>query len=227
MKTGSRSHWLVPAGLLLLAVLPLLGGALRLTELVGGAAITPNNARFFAAPVPVVLHVMGSCLYFVLGAFQFSASIRARHPAWHRAAGRILIPAGLVCAASGMWMAVSYPPVFGDGTALTYIRLVVGGAMIAFICMGLAAVRRRAFLDHRAWMTRAYALAIAAGTQPLTLGVVFLVFGAFNDTTYTLAMAAGWLLNVAVAEGAIRRQPNALVARATALHLLDGYRSRG
>jgi uncharacterized membrane protein len=227
MNARSKSGWWIPAGLLLLGALPLLGGALRLAELIGGAAITPSNARFFAAPAPVVLHVIGSCLYFVLGAFQFSTGIRARHPAWHRAAGRILIPAGLVCAASGIWMAVSYPPVFGDGTLLTGIRLLVGGAMSVFIFMGLAAIRRRAFLDHRAWMTRAYALAIAAGTQPLTLGIVFLIFGVFNDATYTLAMAAGWTLNIAVAEWVIRRRANGLVGRETALDVLDGHRSRG
>jgi hypothetical protein len=206
MKAGSSSDWWVLAGLLFLGVLPLLGGVVRLTELLGGAAITPSNARFFADPVPVVLHVLSSGLYFLLGAFQFSTRIRNGHPEWHRAAGRILVPAGLISAATGMWMAVSYPPVFGDGTALTVIRLAVGGAMCVFICLGLAAIRRRGFVEHRAWMMRAYALGIAAGTQPLTLGVVFLLLGAFNDVKYTLAMAAGWLANIVVAEWLIRRR---------------------
>jgi len=206
MKAGSSSDWWVPAGLLFLGVLPLLGGVVRLTELLGGAAITPSNARFFADPLPVVLHVLSSGLYFLVGAFQFSTRIRNRHPEWHRAAGRILVPAGLISAATGMWMAVAYPPVFGDGAALTIIRLVVGGGMCMFICLGVAAIRRRAFVEHRAWMMRAYALGIAAGTQPLTLGVVFLLLGAFNDAKYTLGMAAGWLANIVVAEWLIRRR---------------------
>jgi hypothetical protein len=116
-----------------------------------------------------------------------------------------------------MWMAVTYPPVFGAGTALAAIRVVVGAAMIGFICLGFAAIRRRAFREHRASMIRAYALAIAAGTQPLTLGLVFLAFGAFTDATYTLGMAAGWLLNIAVAETVIRRQGNGPVGRESAL----------
>ncbi len=49
--------WLVPA-LLVLSALPLAAGAFRLTELAGGAAITPANARFFASPLPVVLHAV-------------------------------------------------------------------------------------------------------------------------------------------------------------------------
>ena len=105
-------------------------------------------------------------------------------------------------------MAVTYPPVFGDGLTLTYVRLLVGGAIMLFIGLGFAAIRRREFLDHRAWMMRAYALAIAAGTQPLTLGIMFLVYGAVGDMEYTLGMTAGWLLNLAVAEWLIRRRKN-------------------
>ncbi len=56
-KTPARSRlaeWLVIAGLLVLSVIPLAGGAFRLTQLTGGAEITPANARFFASPLPVV-----------------------------------------------------------------------------------------------------------------------------------------------------------------------------
>jgi uncharacterized membrane protein len=208
MKSFAQSTWLAPAGLLLLGLLPLLGGALRLTELIAGAEITKDNARYFAAPLPIVLHVVSCSVYFVLGALQFSPVLRSKGSRWHRTAGRILIPAGLACAATGMWMAVVYPPVFGDGTSLTFVRLLVGSAIVLFIALGFAAVRRREFREHRAWMTRAYALAIAAGTQPLTLGVVYVVYGAFAEMQYTLGMTAGWLLNLAVAEWLIRRRRN-------------------
>src|SRR5688500_18666113 len=109
MKSFARSAWLIPAGLLFLGLLPLLGGALRLTELIAGAEITKDNARYFAAPLPIVLHVISCSAYFVLGALQFSPALRSKASSWHRTAGRILIPAGLVSAATGMWMAVTYP----------------------------------------------------------------------------------------------------------------------
>src|SRR3954470_7662830 len=41
------AKWLI-AALLLLSAIPLAAGAHRLSELAGGAAITPANARFFA-----------------------------------------------------------------------------------------------------------------------------------------------------------------------------------
>ena len=52
-RTGS-AEWLVIAALLVLSFIPLASGAFRLTQLTGGAEITPANARFFASPLPVV-----------------------------------------------------------------------------------------------------------------------------------------------------------------------------
>jgi hypothetical protein len=43
-----------------LSGIPLAGGAVRLTELFGGAVITPANARFFAMPLPVMLHILSA-----------------------------------------------------------------------------------------------------------------------------------------------------------------------
>jgi len=44
--------WLMPAALLVLSAIPLAFGAFRLTELAGGADVTPANTRFFASPLP-------------------------------------------------------------------------------------------------------------------------------------------------------------------------------
>jgi hypothetical protein len=55
-------------------------------------------------------------------------------------------------------------------------------------------------------MVRAYALSIAAGTQPFTLAVAYLLAGRFDELSYTLAMTAAWLLNAGIAEWVIRRK---------------------
>ncbi len=67
----ARTAWRVPAALILLSIIPLTFGVFRLHELASGAEITPANARFFAAPLPVVLHIVGAAVYALLGAFQF------------------------------------------------------------------------------------------------------------------------------------------------------------
>ena len=72
MTSSTRSEWLIPAGLIALSVIPVAAGTVRLVQLGGGAEITPDNARFFAAPLPVVLHIISASLYCIMGAFQFA-----------------------------------------------------------------------------------------------------------------------------------------------------------
>ncbi len=55
-------------------------------------------------------------------------------------------------------------------------------------------------------MTRAYALALAAGTQVFTLGVAQTLFGA-SALARDLALGAGWIINLAIAEYVVRRRP--------------------
>ncbi|MGJ6969100.1 DUF2306 domain-containing protein [Streptosporangium sp. G11] len=212
-KTSSfRADRLVPAGLILLSVIPLVAGAVRLTELTGGAAVTPGNARFFAAPVPVVLHILCVSLYSLLGAFQFAPGFRRRRPGWHRAAGRLLVPSGLVVAFSGLWMTLFYARPPGDGDLLAAFRLVFGSAMVLSIVLGLAAIRRRDITRHRAWMIRGYAIGVAAGTQALTHLPWFLFVGTTDEFSRALLVGAGWVINLAVAEWIIRRRPRARIS---------------
>ncbi len=182
----------------------MLAGALRLTSLASGGDVTPDNVRFFALPLPVILHILGATTYLVLGAFQFVPSLRQRHPRYHRLAGRVLIPAGLVGAASGLWMTAVYDLPATDGGLLPLVRWVFGLAMIAALVLGLVSVRRREFAAHRAWMIRAYAIGIAAGTQVFTT-LPWMLTGGLDATSKTLAMTLGWVLNLAVAEVIIRR----------------------
>lgn len=194
----------MPAGLIGLSAIPLIAGASRMTELAGGA-VTADNARFFAAPVPVMLHIVSVTLYCFLGAFQFAPGFRRRRPRWHRFAGRVLVPAGLVVAVTGMWMTVFSDLPESDGALLGGVRLVVGTAMAVFLGLGLAAVLRRDFGRHRAWMMRAYAIALGAGTQALTQAPWFLLVGEPGQLAKAMLMTLAWVINLGVAEWIIRR----------------------
>lgn len=193
------------AGLIALSLVPVIAGAFRVTTLAIGVEVTPANARFFASPIPVVLHAVGSSVYLVLGALQFVPSLR-RHR-WHRIAGRILVPAGLIAALSGVWMAVVYAiPAEMNGPALIVMRVVLGAGMAAAIVVALLAIRRGDVRAHSAWMTRAYAIGLGAGTQLLTLLPWALAFGAPSQTMHSVLMGAAWAINLAVAEVVIRRR---------------------
>jgi uncharacterized membrane protein len=202
----ASAEWLVIAGLLLLSAIPILSGAFRLTQLTGGAAITPANARFFASPLPVVLHIVSVSVYAILGAFQFSTGFRRRWPGWHRVAGRILVLCGLVVGVSALWMVLFYVHPVGDGNFLSALRLLFGAAMIASIVLAYTTIRRGDVTQHRVWMMRAYAIGLGAGTQALTLMAGEMIGGPPNELSRALLMGAGWVINLAVVEWAIRKR---------------------
>lgn len=137
MSSVTRGDWLIPTGLIALSIIPIAGGTFRLVQLGGAVEVTPDNARFVAAPLSIVAHIVSSVIFCVLGAFQFAPGFRRRNPNWHRVAGRVLVPCGLVAALTGLWMTQFHPPAnFAgplpasfDGPFLYVIRLFVGSAM--------------------------------------------------------------------------------------------------
>lgn len=201
----SRSFWLV-AGLILLSAIPLIGGGVRLNQLASGAEITPANARFFASPLPVVLHIVSVSFYAILGAFQFVPSLRQRRNRWHRRAGWFLIPCGLVAALSGLWMTLFYPWPQGDGVLVYGERLLFGSAMLLAILLGVAAIGRRNYAQHGDWMLRGYALGMGAGTQVLTGMAGAMFVDPPTETSRAILMGSAWVINLAVAEWIIRRR---------------------
>ncbi len=207
MSSSTRADWLVPTALIALSFIPVLGGTLRLVQLSGGLDIMPDSARFFAAPSgALVLHIVSVSVFCILGAFQFSSGLRRRRPGWHRAAGRVLVPCGLVAAFTGLWLSHFFPPAEHDGELLYGIRLVVGFAMILFIMLGFAAIRRRDITRHRAWMIRGFAIGVGAGTQALVGIPWVLLIGTPGELSRALLLSAGWAINLAVGEWIIRRR---------------------
>jgi len=201
-----RREWMIPAGLVVLALVPTLAGAVRVAELAGDPMVTPANARFVAEPLPVMLHVVGAVIYALLGAFQFAPGFRRRHRRWHRMAGGVLIPAGFLVAGTGLWMTATFPWAVGDGLAVYLERLLFGTMMLVSLILGLDAIRRRAFADHGAWMVRAYAIGMGAGTQVLThLPWAVLMDAPPDGAPRAAMMGLGWVLNLVVAEWVIRR----------------------
>lgn len=211
--TRSKADALLPAGLIALSLIPVGAGTVRLVELARGGEITAANARFFAAPVPVVLHVVAATLFCVVGAFQFAPAFRRRSPGWHRRAGQILVGCGLTAGLTGLWMTQFYPPVEGDGALLHGFRLLFGTAMVACMVLGFMAARRLNIAEHRAWITRGYAIGLGAGTQALVHIPWILLLGKPQVLARALLMGAGWLINVAVAEWSIRGWPGLRATR--------------
>jgi len=207
MSSLSSTTWRLPAALLLLSLVPLAAGAVRLVGLATGAALTVDNARFLAMPLPVVLHIIGATLFCLLGAFQFDSAFRGYSPVLHRNAGRVAGVCGMMAALSGLWMTVAYPiPKALQGDLLYAARVLVAISMALAIGVSFRAVLRHRFVQHRAWMVRAYALGQGAGTQVLILLPVTLIAG---EPTYLLRdvlMVSAWGLNLLIAERIVLRR---------------------
>lgn len=202
----ASANWMV-VGLILLSVIPLAAGVFRLIQLTSGAEITPANARFFTSPLPVIVHILNASVYALMGAFQFATRFRNRRLGWHRIAGRVLVACGLLVGLSGLWMTLFYPWPPGDGELLYLFRLLFGSAMVVSIILGFTAIRRGDVIQHRSWMTRAYAIGLGAGTQAFTLMFGELIFGPPTELSSALLMGAGWVINLTIAEWSIRKQP--------------------
>jgi uncharacterized membrane protein YozB (DUF420 family) len=215
-RPAGSAGWAVPAALFALSVIPLTAGTLRLLERLGGPAVMPEDPRFSSFPVVLTLHLFASAAFALLGAFQMSRGLRRRHPAWHRGAGRVAAIAGLAVVATALWVTLVYSPQPGTGDLLYVVRLVVAPAVAAFLVLGFAAIRRRDITAHRAWMIRAYAVGLGAGTQVFTEGFGEVLLG-HGDLTGDLLKTAGWVINLAVAEWVIRRPARLRFRRARQL----------
>jgi hypothetical protein len=218
MSPLPRHPWKLLSSLWMLSLVPVLAGVVRLSGLAGranggaigganGIAITPENARFMAMPLAVVLHIVCASLFCVLGALQFDSALRQRFPRLHRINGRVAAPCGIVAALTGLWMTAAYAiPAELQGPLLYSVRMAVGLAMALAVTLSVHAVLQRRIAQHKAWMVRAYALGQGAGTQVLILLPVTLLAGAPSFVFRDLLMASAWGLNMVFAEWLIRRR---------------------
>jgi uncharacterized membrane protein len=195
---------LVPASLVALSLIPVVAGTLRIVQLAGGPQLLPADSRFDVFPVALVVHIVGAATYAVVGVLQFAPRFRRRHWTWHRRAGRVLAVAGLLVAGSALWLTLAYSPKPGTGDLLYALRLIFASSMAGCLVLGVTAARRRDIPAHRAWMVRGYAIGLAAGTQAFTEGIGGAVWGS-GVLRDDLAKGAGWVINLAGAEWAIRR----------------------
>lgn len=208
------THWRVPAALMALGIVPAVAGAVRVAALAVGVPATPETMRFVDAPIPIVLHVVAVVPFALLGALQFAPTLRTRGARWHARVGRALMVCGFVSAVTGLWMAAFYARPVGDAVALTYMRSAVGVYMLVALLFAVRAIVRRDFRTHGAWMTRAYAVAMGAGTQVFTHLPLFVLMGTPSEDARTVAMGLGWAINVAVAEFALQRSARPALAAA-------------
>jgi hypothetical protein len=225
------------------------------------AAVALAAARYFLNPVPLLvrtqslalarhpvwllLHIACGVAALVAGPFQFVASLRASHPAVHRATGYVYLAAVLLGGCAGLRLSADTaqfvadglndntafeligmaPTVLGFAPNTTYdpsqfflVVLAFAALSITWIVTSAAALvraRQRRFADHRAWMMRSYSLTFAAVT--VRLMAVPLLFVTQDPVVAITLTFWSWVLNLMIAEWLARR-----AVRAAALRTLIG-----
>jgi hypothetical protein len=217
-------------------------------------AVALAAARYFLNPVPLLLrtqalalarhpewlllHIGCGVTAIAAGPFQFVASLRASHPAVHRATGYIYLAAVSLGGCAGLLLAPDTAQFVADGlsdssafeligmapTALgfapdttydpsQFLLVVVAFAAlaIAWIVTSAAALvraRQHRFAEHRAWMMRSYSLTFAAVTVRFVSVPLFVVT---QDPVVAITLTFwSWVLNLIVAEWLARRAPRAV-----------------
>ena len=203
-RAGQPRGWPVPAALVALSAIPVAAGTVRLAQLAGGPDLIPADHRFAGFPAALVVHIVGATVFALVGAFQFVPRFRRSRRTWHRRAGRLVAGAGLAVAGSALGLTLFYEAQPGTGDLLYVLRIVFASAMAGSLLPGVTAIRRRDVAAHRAWMIRAYAIGLAAGTQAFTDGIAAAIFGT-GELRSDFAKGAGWVINLTVAEWVIRR----------------------
>lgn len=150
----------------------------------------------------LVIHAVSAAVALLIGPWQFSARLRARHPGRHRLMGRLYVAACLVGGLSGFLLALgaSTGPVSTVGFGLLAIAWVYSTAMAWRLAV------RREFTAHRAWMVRSFALTFAAVTLRLYLPLALVVPVDFV-VSYRAISFLCWVPNLLLAQWWLDRQP--------------------
>ncbi len=201
MKRPGVTRFLLPAGLLLLALVPTLVALMRVYQVPTGTL--PDDKLYLGStPISVVLHASFGSIFALFAPLQLFPTMRRRFPKLHRRAGWVLVMSGLVIAVTGLLMVALHP--FSATLPLRATRLVVGSLVIACLTLSILAIRRRDIAEHRDWMLRTYALIMGAGTQALVGLPIFILYGQPEPAVMDLILAVCWPINLLIAEWVIR-----------------------
>ena len=173
-------------------------GALPLGQLVG----PEMRANFAAHRIGIYTHVFAASIALALGPFQFRERLRLRFPRLHRLSGRVYLGAGVgLGGLAGLYM-----------SAFAYGGLVAksGFAMLALAWLytgwrAYRAIRIGNVTEHRRWITRNFALTLAAVTLRILLPMSGLS-GIPFALAYPFIAWLSWVPNLLVAEWAFVRK---------------------
>ncbi len=152
----------------------------------------------FAAHRPLtLLHIVPAALFMALMPLQFVSRIRARHLAWHRWSGRLLIALAFIVGPSALVM--SYTMAIG-GANETAATTLFATLFLLFLGIGFWNIRQRRIARHREWMIRAFGVALGIATTRPIVGAFFVARRLSPHEFFGIAFWLGFTLTLLAAE---------------------------
>jgi uncharacterized membrane protein len=146
---------------------------------------------FARHPLLTMIHVVPGLLFMILGPFQFSKSVRARHLHWHRWNGRIFVAVGYVVGISALLMSFTMPSIGGVNQAAA--TTLFGAFFLFALSRAVWHISRGEIVLHRQWMIRAYAVGLAVATIRPIIGIFFATSPRTGLTPHEFFGTAFWI----------------------------------
>lgn len=160
------------------------------------------HLRFDQMPMFTSMHVIGGAVVLLVGGTQFVPELRRRYPMWHRWFGRLYLSFVLIGGVGGLVMAP-----YSDGGLVGHFGF--GTLAVLWLASGwlaYQAIRRGDVETHRIWMMRNFAMAFAAVTLRIYMGLFALAGVPFAEF-YPVVSWISWVLNLVFVEWVLLRRP--------------------
>lgn len=193
--------------------------------------LDPSRSRIVPPPgvtgyyATLVAHVVFGSIAMITACLQVWPWLRREHPAAHRGLGRLYVFGGVLPAGV---MGLTIGAVSPFGPVIRASNVVLAIVWLTVTLTGYRAGRRRAWIEHRRWMTRSIVLTFSVITNRVwsVIWVIVLIpqlnttFGG-NETlmVQTIAGLSGWLgwtIPLVIAEWRLERGALAALTRADA-----------
>ena len=161
------------------------------------AAAAAMDSGFAKHPRVTFIHILPAALFFLLIPFQFVRCIRARHLAWHRWSGRLLLILAVIIAASALRMSFTMAIGGANETAATTLYAIL---FLIFLALGYWNIRHRRIVQHREWMIRAFGVSLGIATTRPIVGIFFAARRLSLDEFFDTAFWLGFTLTLLGAE---------------------------
>lgn len=154
------------------------------------------DQRYADHPLASALHLIPGIFFFLIGPLQFSALVRRRLPAVHRALGRMFILCGVMSCLGVMYMVLAFPALGGVLTQAVTFAICI--SMMAAMACAYHFARCRRFVLHLRAMRLAFALGLTVSTARIYIELANHLFSVPFEQSFTAASALGLVTNLGV-----------------------------